>query len=108
MAQSIEIIKPITDDTKEFNNSSDFIKYYELNKTELDKLSTCALNKKFKIKGYHLGRKKGELKLIPLNLYRPSEYEVHQQDTTLEDKIDIINIKLDKLINTFNKLISHN
>ena len=108
MSQSIEIIKSITDDTKEFNDTSDFIKYYELNKTELDKLSTCALNKKFKVKGYHLGRKKGELKLIPLNLYRPSEYEVHQQDTTLEDKIDIINMKLDKLITTFNKLISHN
>ena len=108
MSQSIEIIKSITDDTKEFNDTSDFVKYYELNKTELDKLSTCALNKKFKVKGYHLGRKKGELKLIPLNLYRPSEYEVHQQDTTLEDKIDIINMKLDKLITTFNKLISHN
>jgi len=42
MTQSIEIIKPITQDTKEFDDSSDFIKYYELNKTELDKLSTCA------------------------------------------------------------------
>jgi len=48
MSQSIEIIKSITDDTKEFNDTSDFIKYYYLNKTELDKLSTCALNKKFK------------------------------------------------------------
>ena len=47
MSQSVEIIKPIMDDMKEFNDSSDFIKYYELNKTELDKLSTCALNKKF-------------------------------------------------------------
>ena len=108
MSQSIEIIKPITEDTREFKDSSDFIKFYELNKTELDKLSTCALNKKFKIKNYHLGRKKGELKLIPLNLYRPSEYEIHNQDTTLNDKIDIINMKIDKLINIFNKLINQN
>lgn len=108
MTQAIEIIKPITDDTKEFNDSSDFIKYYELNKTELDKLSTCALNKKFKIKGYHLGRKKGELKLIPLNLYRPSEYEVHQQDTTIEDKIDILNMKIDKLTKFLTQLLNHN
>ena len=107
MSQSVEIIKPITDDVKEFSDTSDFIKYYDLNKTALDKLSTCALNKKFKVKGYHLGRKKGELKLIPLNLYRPSEYEVHQQDTTIEDKLDILNMKLDKLINAFNKLLSH-
>ena len=63
MSQSIEIIKSITDDTKEFNEALDFIKYYELNKTELDKLSTCALNKKFKVKGYHLGRKKRRIKI---------------------------------------------
>lgn len=108
MSQSIEIIKPISNDMKEFNNESDFIKYYELNKTELDKLSTCALNKKFKIKGYHLGRKKGELKLIPLNLYRPSEYEVHQQDTTIEDKIDILNMKIDKLLRIITQLLNPN
>ena len=108
ISQSIEIIKPITEDTREFKDSSDFIKFYELNKAELDKLSTCALNKKYKINGYHLGRKKGELKLIPLNLYRPSEYEIHNQDTTLNDKIDIINMKIDKLINIFNQLINQN
>ena len=108
MSQTIEIIKPITEDTREFKDSLDFIKYYELNKTELDKLSTCALNKKFKIKGYHLGRKKGELKLIPLNLYRPSEYEVHQQDTTIEDKIDILNMKIDKLLKIITQLLNPN
>ena len=32
-------------------------------------------NQKFKIDGFHLGREKGQLKLIPLNLYRPSEYQ---------------------------------
>ena len=108
MSQSIEIIKSISDDTKEFNDTSDFIKYYELNKTELDKLSTCALNKKFKVKGYHLGRKKGELKLIPLNLYRPSEYEVHQQDTSIEDKIDVLNMKIDNLTALIKKVLSYN
>ncbi len=107
MSQSIEILKPIMDDMKESNDSSDFIKFYELNKTELDKLSTCALNKKFKIKGYHLGRKKGELKLIPLDLYRPSEYEVHQQDTTINDKIDILNMKIDKLTKFLTKMYSN-
>jgi len=97
-----EIIRSLTEDVKEFNTTTDFNKYYELNKTEMDKLSTCALNKKYKITGYHLGRKKGELKLIPLNLYRPSEYEIHQQDTTLNDKIDILNKKIDMIINILN------
>lgn len=107
MSQSIEIIKPISDNMKEFNDSSDFIKYYELNKLEMDKLSTCALNKKYKVKGYHLGRKKGELKLIPLNLYRPSEYEIHQQDNILNEKIDIINNKIDKLNQILKELLSY-
>ena len=95
----VEIIKPITQDTREFDSSSEFIKFYDLNKNELDNLSTCALNKKFKVKGYHLGRKKGELKLIPLDLYRPSEYQVREQDTTINDKLDVINMKLDKIFN---------
>jgi len=106
MSQSVEIIKPLTENTKEFNNAQDFIKYYDLNKIELDKLSTCALNKKFKVNGYHLGRKKGELKLIPLNLYRPSEYEIHQQDTTINDKVDILNKKIDRLYIKLEELIT--
>lgn len=99
MSQSVEVIKPLWEDTKEFDTTNDFTKFYELNKSELDKQSTCALNKRYKIKGYHIGRKKGELKLIPLNLYRQSEYEIHQQDTTINDKIDILNKKIDMLIN---------
>ena len=47
---SVEIVKRITDDVKEFDNKEDFIKYYDLNKNELKSLSTCMLNKKFKIK----------------------------------------------------------
>ena len=74
LQMSVEVIKHITKDVKEFDNKDDFIKYYELNKAVLKDVSTCMLNKKFKIKGYHLGRQQGELKLIPLDLYRPSAY----------------------------------
>ncbi len=103
---SIEIIKSISDDPNEFDNPQDFIKYYELNKNELSKLSTCALNKKFKIKGYHIGRKKGEVKLIPLNLHRISEYEQHQQDETFDLKLDSINEKINMIQNDLTKLLN--
>ena len=53
---SVEVLKRITNDVKEFDNKDDFIKYYELNKTNLKDISTCMLNTKFKIKGYHLCR----------------------------------------------------
>ena len=98
---SVKVVKRITEDVKEFDNKEDFIKFYELNKNELKDFSTCILNKKFKIKGYHLGRQQGELKLIPLDLYRPSAYRINQEDNQINLKIDVINNKLDQLIKQF-------
>ena len=103
---SVKVVKRITEDVKEFDNKDDFIKYYELNKNELKDFSTCILNKKFKIKGYHLGREKGELKLIPLDLYRPSAYRINQEDNQINFKIDVINNKLDNLIKQFNQFLN--
>ena len=94
---SVEVLKRIIDDVKEFDNKDDFIKYYELNKTNLKDISTCMLNNKFKIKGYHLSRQQGELKLIPLDLYRPSAYKINNEDNQINLKIDVINDKIDNL-----------
>lgn len=101
---SVEIVKSISENPTEFDNPQDFIKYYELNKNELSKFSTCALNKKFKIKGFHIGRKKGEVKLIPLNLHRISEYEQHQQDETIDLKLDSIYASINKISEKINLL----
>ena len=117
---SVKVVKRITEDVKEFDNKEDFIKFYELNKNELKDFSTCILNKKFKIKGYHLGREKGELKLIPLDLYRPSAYRINQEDNQISLKIDVLNDKLEslkkdlndtkqymlKMFNNFNQFLS--
>jgi len=102
----LKVVKRITEDVKEFDNKDDFIKYYELNKNELKDFSTCILNKKFKIKGYHLGRQQGELKLIPLDLYRPSAYRINQEDNQIILKLDVLNEKLDTLNRNINKLIN--
>ncbi len=101
---SVEVVKRITEDVKEFDNKEDFIKYYELNKNELSKFSTCILNKKFKIKGYHLGRQKGELKLIPLDLYRPSAYKISEVYNTVNLKIDALKQQLNIMNNKLNNL----
>ncbi len=103
---SVKVVKRITEDVKEFSNKEDFIKYYELNKNELKDVSTCLLNKKFKIKGYHLGREKGELKLIPLDLYRPRAYRINQEDNQIIIKLDVLNVKLDNLNKNIKTLIS--
>ena len=91
---------------REFENKEDFINYYDNHKTELDSLSTCMLNKKFKIEGYHLGRSNKQLKLIPLNLYRPSEYQVNQENNMISMKIDVLNQKIDNLTKILNSLFN--
>ena len=102
---SIGIVKRGSDDVREFDNKEDFINYYDNHKTELDALSTCMLNKKFKIEGYHLGRSNKQLKLIPLNLYRPSEYQVNQENNMIGMKIDVLNQKIDNLTKMLNQLL---
>ena len=102
---SIGIVKRGSDDVREFDNKEDFINYYDNHKTELDALSTCMLNKKFKIEGYHLGRTNKQLKLIPLNLYRPSEYQVNQENNMISMKIDVLNSKIDNLTKILNQLL---
>ena len=90
---------------REFNSKEDFINYYDNHRTELDQLSTCMLNKKFKIEGYHLSRSNKQLKLIPLNLYRPSEYQVNQENNMISMKIDVLNQKIDNLTKILNQLL---
>ena len=104
---SVEVVKNICDDVKEFDNKEDFIKYYELNQNNLKDISTCMLNKKFKINGYHIGRKQGQIQLIPLNLYRPSAYKVNQDDNQIILKLDVINEKLDILNKNIKNLIKN-
>ena len=103
---SVKVVQNICDDVKEFDNKEDFIKYYELNQNTLKPLSTCMLNKKFKINGYHIGRKQGQLQLIPLNLYRPSAYKVNQEDNQIALKLDVINDKIDMLNKNIRTLIN--
>ena len=64
------------------------------------------LNKKFKINGYHIGRKQGELQLIPLNLYRPSSYKVNQEDNQIALELDVLNTKVDMINKNIKVLIS--
>ena len=103
---SVKVVQNICEDVKEFDNKEDFIKYYELNQNDLKDVSTCMLNKKFKINGYHIGRKQGQIQLIPLNLYRPSAYKVNQEDNQIALKLDILNEKLELMNKNIKTLIT--
>ena len=103
---SLGIVQRASDNVKEFNTKEEFMTYYDVHKKEIDAQSTCMLNKKFKINGFHLGREKGQLKLIPLNLYRPSEYQVNQENNLINIKIDALNSKIDNLSKLINRFLS--
>ena len=46
---------------KVFETKEDFDKFYELNKNEIDVMSSIALNKKFLINGFRIGRRKNNM-----------------------------------------------
>ena len=102
---SLEIVQRASDNAKEFKKKEEFELYYDVHKKEIDAQSTCMLNRKFKIDGFHLGREKGQLKLIPLNLYRPSEYQVNQENNLINIKIYALNYKIDNLSKQISRLL---
>ena len=62
----MSIYKKISEDPRTFETVSDFLKYYEKNKEDLDEMNTRSMNLKFKINGHHIGRKQGKLILYPI------------------------------------------
>ena len=60
---SIKVIKKHRPDVISFTTKEDFIEYLNKHRKELDKLSTCKLNKLCKIKGYRITKINGEISL---------------------------------------------
>jgi len=55
----------------QFKDMEEFNKYYQVNKEEVDKLTTTAINKTFHVEGYKLARYKGKLVGKPAQKGRP-------------------------------------
>jgi len=55
----------------QFKDMEEFNKYYQVNKEEVDKLTTTAINKTFHVEGYKLARYKGKLVGKPAQKVRP-------------------------------------
>lgn len=93
----IPIIKPI-DETITFDNVDDFTKYYQEHKEELEQLSTCKLNKMFKIvvddEPLRITKIKGEMTLRTIPKSRITAImrieELEQQQNEIIEKINNI------------------
>jgi hypothetical protein len=57
------VCEPLGPEPKSFESPEKFLKYYNKNKDELDKLTTRELNRQFNVEGYHFGRKRGALRI---------------------------------------------
>ena len=123
----MSVYKKISDDCRTFNSESDFLKYYEKNKETIDEINTRALNLKFKINGYKIGRKEGKIILYPINNVSKIDIEegfvpvaIHPQNIicydlnrSLEESLNnddgrlwIINLDIDYFFNNKSQMFS--
>ena len=101
----MSVYKKISDDCRIFNSDSDFLKYYEKNKETIDEINTRALNLKFKINGYKIGRKEGKIILYPINNVSKVDIE-EDSNNTLKHEVEELKTRVNILENMINNLIS--
>lgn len=86
---TIKTKKNLREEKEKFTRD-EFIKFYKLNKEEVDKKPTRGLNIKYKIDGYKLKRQGGELTFIPCE---EQEEEIND-DSVIELKLDSLARKI--------------
>lgn len=89
-----------SENPKQFDSDTDFLKFYEKHREEIDDTNTKALNLKFKISNFRIGRKDGKLILYPTSREIP---QTSSQDETLKEILEEMNEKLSILINLFTR-----
>lgn len=103
----VKILEPITNYIKEFQTPDEFNLWYTKNKAEVDSLTTCKLNKMYKIKGYRITKIKGSLclkKFIePVKEMKPIlKDELQVEIDNLKNEILLIKESLQNVINVIN------
>lgn len=99
--ETVEVFENIGDNIIEFETKEEFDRYYKKNKEFIDNMKTRGLNRKFIIKGFKIGRKKGNILLYPI--------ASAQQRSCLDKKIkqDIQEISDKNVVETENNSLQH-
>ena len=100
--ETVEVFENIGDNIIEFETKEEFDRYYKKNKEFIDNMKTRGLNRKFIIKGFKIGRKKGNILLYPI--------ASAQQRSCLDKKIkqDIQEISDKNVVETENNSLDLN
>ena len=96
--QKINVVKPITE-IKIFSSVEEFNDYYANNKKLFEELTTCKLNKMFKVDGFKISKIKGvvSLKSIP-----QSRITSLMKIDDLTKRIEIIEERINQIIDFIN------
>ena len=91
--KKLQIIKPIKECTN-FESIDEFNEFYEQNKDLFDELTTCKLNKMFKIDGFRITKIKGQVSLKSIPESRITNTmkieEIIQRIQTIEERVNMI------------------
>ena len=101
---TVKIIEPVKKVLAEFETPEEFNLYYHQHKEELDKQTTHILNKKYKIKGYHITKLKGNMCLKKLK--EPEEVvqkSLEERIAELEKKIAELYAQVDEILKAFSR-----
>jgi hypothetical protein len=79
-----------------FNSLEEFKKYYENDKEAIFKEPTRGINRKYRIKGYKLSKKQGQLLAIPTNNNNTVD-DLMESIMLLDDKLNAIQHQLNNL-----------
>ena len=100
----IKIIEKYSPDIINFETKEDFIEYLDQHREELNKLSTCKLNKLCKIKGYHITKLKGEISLR--SAQTTEDIETKSQSERIMNEIEDLKTVIKQLHYNYQTLIS--
>ena len=100
----IKIIEKYSPDIINFETKEDFIEYLDQHREELNKLSTCKLNKLCKIKGYHITKLKGEISLR--STQTTEDIETKSQSERIMNEIEDLKTVIKQLHYNYQTLIS--
>lgn len=108
MTDDVKVFSNLYDEVVNFDSKEEFNRYYAKHKETVDKMATRGLNVKYKIKGYKIGRSKGDIILYPLK-DEPQPVENTQELTdetglTLHQKMNKLNDKIKNVENLIKKL----
>ena len=102
---NVKLHQNYSDNPTEFESIDDFNNYYKINKADIDKLSTHAINLKYKVKNHRFGRKKGQLILFPSKLDGTQQQNTNSDELSIHEKLNRLNERFKKIESLLTSLL---